>query len=84
MTPPEELYRGRGYRLARTAEGVLIGLVPVGLILVIAGLHVAGLVLVAVGTIGGTFLHLAVGIGGYRRAMHSEWPQVEPLSDDDW
>jgi len=84
MTPPEKLFAGSRYRLARAIEGVLIGLAPVGLVLVLAGWAPVGVALFAIGTIGTTVVHLAVGIGGYRRAMHAEWPKVPPLEDDDW
>jgi hypothetical protein len=84
MTPPEKLFAGPGYRLARAVEGVLIGLAPLGLVFVITGLAALGVALFAIGTIGATFVHLAVGIGGYRRAMHAEWPKVDPVEDDDW
>ena len=84
MTPPEELYRGRGFRLARSFEMLLLPLVPIGLVLVIAGTAVLGVVLFAIGTIGATLIHFWVGLAGYRRAMRAEWPKVEPLSDDDW
>ena len=84
MTPPEELFAGSRYRLARTVEGVLIGLAPVGLVLLLAGCAPVGVALFAIGTIGATIVHLAVGIGGYRHAMQAEWPKVDPIDDDDW
>jgi hypothetical protein len=84
MTAPSVLYGGSGYRIARSLEGALFGLTLVGLVVVIAGATAVGVALFAVGVIGGTAVHLAVGIAGYRRAMQAEWPKVPPLSDDDW
>jgi hypothetical protein len=82
--PPDAAGR---HRAAAALGGILSLLLIVGaLVALVVGpvwLLLAFLLVYA----GGLFvLHLAIGIGSYRSVMRREWPDVEPLDDedDDW
>jgi hypothetical protein len=67
-----------------SASGILLqAALLLGILLAVAEKRVGAWLLLAA-VVGLVAAHLAISLVAYRQIMRRPWPQVEPLSDDDW
>ena len=84
MTSRAELYAAPVFRVAGALRTVFGGIAVGGGVAAVAtgGADWSAIPLLA-GAAGALVAQLVIGMLGYRRAFDHDWPQVEPVTDDD-